>query len=124
MDWEKNLRGLMKSEEALVLVAVDKDRVVGYAISLTERRYPPVFERETYGFIASMAVQSNYRRQGTGERMLGKIYEWFESRNIDRIELTVTAKNQIGYSFWRKHGFQDYTHVLYLDKGVAKTVLP
>jgi len=116
VNWEKHLRDLMKSEDALVLVALDEDPVVGYSISLISK-YPPVFERETYGFIASMAVQSNYRRKGIGERMLGKIYEWFELLNIDKIELTVTAKNQIGYSFWKKHGFQDYTHRLYLDKG-------
>jgi len=115
--WEKHLRDLIKSEDTLVLVAMDKDHVVGYSISLIESRYPPVFTRETYGFIASMAVQSNYRRKGIGERMLGKIYEWFKSLNIDKIELTVTAQNQIGYSFWKKHGFRDYTHLLYLDKG-------
>jgi len=48
--------------------------------------------------------------------MLAKIFEWFESRNMDRIELRVLAKNQIGYSFWKKHGFKDYMHVLYLNR--------
>jgi len=104
LSWEKNLRDLMTSEDALVLVALDKDCVVGYSIALIDK-YPPVFEREIYGFIASMAVQSNYRRKGIGERMLGKIFQWFESWNIDKIELTVTAQNQIGYSFWKKYGF-------------------
>jgi len=113
--WEKHLRDLMKSDNALVLIALEKDKVVGFSISLIDR-HPPIFERETYGFIASMGVKSSYRRKEIGEEMFRKITEWFESRNIDKIELTVTARNQVGYSFWKKHGFQDYTHVLYLDK--------
>jgi len=113
--FENQLRDLMKSGDNLILVALDKDHVIGYSVSLSPRTL--VLKTETYGFISDMAVQSNYRRQGIGEQMLAKIYEWFESRNIDRIELTVVAKNQIGYSFWRKHGFKDYIHRLYLDRG-------
>ena len=113
--FENQLRDLMKSEDTLLLVALDKGHVIGYSLCLNPRTL--VLKSETYGFISDMVVQSNYRRQGIGEQMLAKIYEWFESRNIDRIELTVVAKNQVGYSFWRKHGFKDYIHRLYLDRG-------
>ena len=115
-NWEKLLRGVMGSENALVLVALYKGHVVGYSISEISR-YPPIYEREIYGFIDDMAVRSDYRRKGIGEQMLGRILQWFESRNIDRIELTVAAKNQLGYSFWKKHGFKDYMRRLYLDRG-------
>ena len=115
-NWEKLLRGVMDSENALVLVALDKGHVAGYSISEISK-YPPYHERELYGFIDDMAIRSAYRRKGIGEQMLGRIFQWFESRNIDRIELTVAAKNQVGYSFWKKHGFKDYMHRLYLDRG-------
>ena len=116
LSFEKHLRELMKSEDNLILVALDKDHVVGFSTSQISK-YPPVFEQETYGGINTMAVKSNYRRKRIGERMLAKIFEWFASRNIDRIELSVLANNQIGYSFWKKHGFKDYRHRLYLDIG-------
>jgi len=48
--------------------------------------------------------------------MLNMIFGWFTSRDIDRIELSVSARNQTGYSFWRKHGFKDFVHRLYLDR--------
>jgi len=48
--------------------------------------------------------------------MLAEVLKWFASRSIDRIELDVITKNQIGYSFWKKHGFKDYRHRLYLDR--------
>ncbi len=114
-NWEKHLRDLMKSQDNQILVALDRGYIVGYSIAQISR-YAPLWERETYGVIDSMAVQSDYHRKGIGERMLAKIYEWFESRKIDRIELSVAARNQVGYSFWKKHGFQDYMHDLYLDR--------
>lgn len=113
---EKYLRDSMNSQDAIVLVALDDDSVVGYSISAIGKRHP-VFQQDTQGVIHDMAVKSDYRRKGVGGEMLAKIHEWFQSRNIDRIELSVAAKNQIGYSFWKKHGFQDYTHRLYLEKG-------
>lgn len=116
LSFEKNLRDSISSEDCYILVALDKGRVVGFSDSQISK-YPPVFERETYGSVDTMAVTSNYRRKGIGKRMLAKIFEWFASRNIDRIELSVLANNQIGYSFWKKHGFKDYRHRLYLDIG-------
>jgi len=116
LNFEKHLRELMESEDNLILVALDKNHIIGFSTSRIAK-YPPVWERENYGALDTMAVTLDYRRQGIGERMLAKILEWFASRNIDRIELSVAAKNQVGYSFWRKHGFKDYMHRLYLDRG-------
>ena len=115
LNWEKYLRELMKVEDNQIVVASDKGHVVGFSIA-TIRKYPPtIFERETDGFISDMAVKTSYRRTGIGESMLGKIMEWFKSRQIDRIVLSVSAGNQVGYPFWKKHGFKDYVHYLYLD---------
>lgn len=116
ISFEKHLRDMIGSEDTHILVALDNNTVVGFSICQIGK-HPPVFEHETYGLISDMAVKSDYRRRGIGERMLTKIYKWFESRNINRIELSVAARNQVGYSFWKKHGFRDYMHRLYLNKG-------
>jgi ribosomal protein S18 acetylase RimI-like enzyme len=114
LNWEKYLRELMNSEDAQVLVAQDKGRVIAYSISVITR-YAPIWERETYGMINDLAVTSEYRRKGIGQQMLNKIYEWFKSKNIERIELSVAARNQVSNSFWKRQGFQDYSHRLYID---------
>jgi ribosomal protein S18 acetylase RimI-like enzyme len=111
----KYVEDLIKAEDSQVLVALEQGRVVAYSIAQIAKP-PPVFEHQTYGFISDVAVKSNYRRKGIGERLLVKIYEWFESNKISRIELRVAAKNEIGYSFWKKHGFRDFVHVLYLNR--------
>ena len=112
--YEKFLREMLESEDAIVLVAVGNERIVGYSSSWI-RRYPPTLEHDTYGEITDMAVTAEYQRKGIGERMLKRICEWFESRNIDRIELSAAANNQKSYLFWKKHGFQDFLSRLYLE---------
>lgn len=102
----------MDSDDSLVLVAVDGKDLIAYSISRISK-YPPVFELDRYGDIIDLAVTSTHRRKGIGTEMLGKIYEWFKSRGIDRVELRVAARNRIGYSFWKKRGFEDYIHTLY-----------
>jgi ribosomal protein S18 acetylase RimI-like enzyme len=72
------------------------------------------WKREKFGYIEEMAVTSAYRRRGIGAGLLKAVLDWFKSEKLDMAELTVAAKNKIGYSFWKKHGFRDYLHHLYL----------
>jgi ribosomal protein S18 acetylase RimI-like enzyme len=112
---EKFIRDLIKSENSLILVATKGDKVIGYSIA-TISKHPPVFKVERYGFINDMAIKPRYRRMGIGEKMLARIFDWFESKGIKRIELKVVPTNEIGYSFWKKQGFREYVHTLCLDK--------
>jgi ribosomal protein S18 acetylase RimI-like enzyme len=109
---EDQVRRLMKSEDGLVLVALNRGQVVGY--SLSEIKGPMKGDKlEKFGYVHDAAVTASYRRRGIGEKMLGEIMKWFRSKNINRVELSVVAKNQVAYSFWRKHGFTDYIHTFY-----------
>jgi ribosomal protein S18 acetylase RimI-like enzyme len=112
-DFEENqVRRLMKSDDGLVLVALDEGRVVGY--SLSEIREPsPGYKREKYGTIDEMAVTASYRRRSTGKKMVGEIVKWFQSKNVNRVELQTAAQNVVSNSFWQKQGFTVYRHTLY-----------
>ena len=113
---ERHVGRFMQSENSLVLVALENGKVIGY--SLAEVRGPsPGTKQDKWGFIDSLAVTAGYRRKGVGQKMLSEILAWFKLKGVDRIELDVSAKNAVGYSFWRKHGFKDYAHRLYLDRG-------
>ena len=111
---EHQLRRMMKSEESLVLVALDGANIVGF--SLTEiRGLTPGFERDKFGHIDDMGVTASHRRKGIGEKMLVEIIKWLQLKNIKRVELGIAAKNQIADSFWHKHGFEIYSHTLYKE---------
>jgi ribosomal protein S18 acetylase RimI-like enzyme len=115
-EFEKHIQELMKSEDSRVLVALGKERIVGF---MTARiaAYNPIWEREKYGAIDTLAVTASYRRMRVGEQMLYKIYQWFRSQGIDRVEVAVASANQVGYPFWKKHGFKEFIHRLYYDLG-------
>jgi len=111
--YEEYLRKFLIDKDSRVLVAIDKGKLVGYAVAQI-RKSSPAWKRKEYGYIEEMAVRAEHRRKGVGTQILEKILDWFRSENIDMIELTVAAKNLVGYSFWKKHGFKDYLHHLYL----------
>ena len=98
----------------MVLVALGDEKVVGY--SLTEiRRISPGLKREKYGYIDEMAVTAGYRNKGIGEKMFTEIMKWFQSKEINRVEIQTTAQNIAANSFWTKQGFEVYSHTLYRD---------
>jgi ribosomal protein S18 acetylase RimI-like enzyme len=110
--YEIHMREEMAKDDTRVLIALDKDEVIGYAMAMIRKSIP--WKRERYGYIEEMAVTSAYRRRGIGSALLEAVLTWFRSEKLDMVELTVAVKNQIGYSFWKKHGFKDYLHHLYL----------
>ncbi len=109
------LKGLIESNDAQALIALDNGGAVAYSIAQISRR-PPVFREAEFGFISDLGVRSDYRRRGVGMQMLSKILEWFKARNMDRIELLVLPDNKAGVSFWRKHGFKVMSQRMFLKR--------
>jgi len=113
--FETYFRKEMIAEKSRVMVALDKDCVVGYIIAMINNM-TEVWVRERYGTIDQLSITASYRHQGIGSKMLKEVLNWFKSENLDLIEISIAAKNSIGYSFWKKHGFKDSSHTLYLKR--------
>jgi ribosomal protein S18 acetylase RimI-like enzyme len=111
--FEAYLRKEMAAEKSRVIVALDKGHVVGYIIAAINKM-TEVWVRERYGYVDQLAITAAYRHQGIGSDLLKEVLNWFKSENLDLIELSIAAKNSIGYSFWKKHGFKDSSHTLYI----------
>ncbi len=114
LNFERYLLEKMNSDDALVLVAIEDEHVVGYSLAMIAN-YPPVFKVEKYGMISDMAITQKHRRKGIGEKLLQKNIDWFRSKQIYRVELNVAVNNPVGYPFWQKQGFRAYLHRLHLD---------
>ncbi len=116
-EFSNYFREVITAGDTHALVAlVNQEKVVGFSISAV-KKHPPVFTEPIYGEIIDLAIHDDYRDRGIGEDMLKIIFEWFDVHDARRIELRVAAKNMNGYSFWEKHGFVEYLHVLNLDRG-------
>ena len=106
------LRPAMESDNNLMLVALDEGNVLGYSYSLIIET-SNLEKRGKYGNIHDVFISPAHRHKGVGEMMFSEIMKWFQSKDIDRIELDVIKQNQMASSFWEKHGFTDFKRTLY-----------
>jgi ribosomal protein S18 acetylase RimI-like enzyme len=116
-EFKSQLEKQINSDDALVLVAVEQERVAGFSIAETGNQ-PPVFKLPRWGTITDVGVEKEYRRTGIAEQMLAETLEWFAKKDITLVEVSVLARNQAAVSFWKKHGFQDFSRRMYrsMDK--------
>ena len=95
---EEMLREELFNDSACFLAAVtEQDEVVGYAglhCILDE------------GYIANVAVDPRYRRQGVAGELLGAFLR-FGQANLAFLTLEVRASNEAAIALYRKYGFQE-----------------
>ncbi len=110
---ETHLKNMIDSEDSLLLVAIEDECVVGYSISSVTLR-PSLFKGRDIGHIYDIAITTAHRGKGIGRRMLDRIKTWFESKNVDRIELSDITRKTVPDSFWKEQGFKEAL-VYYLE---------
>lgn len=82
-----------------------EDEVVGLAMATLQRR-PPVMLEEVYGFVDTLIVREDHRRQGLGRMLVQELLQWFREKGVRTVELSMAAKNQVGEKFWTQLGFE------------------
>src|SRR5262245_43745602 len=112
------VRDQIKADEGHLWVSEDHFAIVGYCLVRLGRR-PPVFAERVYGEIIDLAVEEAYRRRGIGTALVREAQRWFAAHRIRRVELRVSAYNDIGLAFWRKLGFRSYLEAMYRDDAEA-----
>ena len=80
----------------LCIVAEVDGRIAGYLVS---RLLPGI------GDLASLAIDSAYRRRGVGAALLAAIEQRFKGYGVNEINLEVRKTNLIGLVFWQNMGF-------------------
>lgn len=110
-DVRKNFRKkLLKNLERrnfLILVAVDKNKIVGYFQSEIAKAKGYKIEKRM-GHLHNAYINIKYRRIGLGKDMLFLTLTWFRKNKIKFAELTVDSRNKMGNSAWNKLGFEEY----------------
>jgi GNAT superfamily N-acetyltransferase len=96
----------------LLLVARDKDRIVGVALAV----YTPSAELGRVMTVNDFFVRPDYRRKGVGTELAKRLVEECKRMKIDEIGLEVLQSNKIAASFWRSIGFQPADRFLFRKK--------
>jgi len=95
------------SENAMLLVAGVDGEIVGFTLGRIQKT-PPIFQTEEFGHLSDTFVKEGYRRKRIGEKLTHELLEWFKSKRIKRVELSVDVRNKIGVSAWTKFGFEPF----------------
>ena len=105
---------LIKSKEAKILIAIENEKIIGYTIAKIDL-YPPVYLLEKHGSIYDMYVILKYRKKGIGNKLWQEALKWFKMLNLERVELSIVPANLEASSFWKKQGFKNYMHKLFIN---------
>ncbi|WP_371805544.1 N-acetyltransferase family protein [Candidatus Lokiarchaeum ossiferum] len=106
-----------QTDSAFIFVAeeINSKRIVGY-ISGKTTLYPPVYRIKKKGSIFDTVVLNEFRRHHIGQQLFKKALDWFQDKNISRIELSVAEKNEVSQAFWNSLGFNPHMHTLFFDR--------
>jgi GNAT superfamily N-acetyltransferase len=96
---DQQLRG---ESPGLLLVARDKDTIVGVALAA----YTPSAELGRVMTVNDFFVKPDHRRKGVGRALAKRMVEECKSMKIDEIGLEVLSVNKIAAAFWRSMGFK------------------
>jgi GNAT superfamily N-acetyltransferase len=99
------LRALNDPNLRVLSGVTDDDEVVGLALATLQRR-PPVMLEEWYGFVDTLLVREDHRRQGLGRMLVQDLVAWFREKGARTVELSMAAKNELGDQFWSALGFE------------------
>ncbi len=108
------LRMNLSAAAALVLVASEGDRPVGFTLAMLCPNLP-MFEPGEYGYLSDMVVLPSHRDRGIGEQMLERARAWFRKRGVSCLQLQVYGNNDAGRRFWARAGFEGFLSRLWLD---------
>jgi GNAT superfamily N-acetyltransferase len=93
----------------LVLVAREKDMMVGVALAI----YTPSAELGRVMTVNDFFVRPAYRRKGIGRALARRLIEECKSLRVDEIGLEVLHANKTAASFWKSIGFSPADRFLF-----------
>ena len=79
-------------------------QIVG-TVEFSIRRRSSWYNHSKYGYIANLAVNEHYRRQGIASKLLDKCEQIAQEKNLPNISLHVLASNEVGQQLYQKNGY-------------------
>ena len=99
---KENFLGAVQSNRANIFLMSDNNKLKGY-ISLSVQ---PFIDRNEIGYIESIYVKPEYRRQKIATKLMQFSQEYFLEQNINNIQLDVSKINEEATKFYESLGFE------------------
>jgi GNAT superfamily N-acetyltransferase len=112
-DLAARLRDLIGGEQSAVLVAEQRNQVIGLAeVYLREDDHAPGKIPRRFGYLQSMVVTDECRRQGAGSRLLGAAEAWAVGRGATEMRLDIWEFPQGPLRFYEHCGYRTLRRTL------------
>jgi ribosomal protein S18 acetylase RimI-like enzyme len=106
------LEAQLRDPETEILVAVDADEVVAFAIACV-RHAPPIHSETCRAEISDLYVKPAHRRRGVGQALVRAATLWATAHGAERVEVNVSPHNPDAQAFWRAQGYGAHMNVLH-----------
>ena len=111
---EDDLAEDLDDKDSLILIAEKNGKAMGYFRGTVEPA-PSYTTPKKIRVVYDLFIDEADRKRGAGDKLFAEALAWFKDRGVKNIELNVDARNNIGVTFWKKHGFFEYKIRMRLD---------
>ena len=73
------------------------------------------------GYIYHTAVDSDYRGNGIGKRLVNAVLEALKKEGINKVTLVVFDSNDLGNKFWQSLGFNKRDDLIYRNLSINES---
>ena len=100
----------------MLIVAEADGRPVGQILIIDSVSMDdPIYRPRRYLAVDELAVLTEYRRQGIGQRLMAAAEKWAAERGITRIELNVWQANEQAIAFYDRLGYRTIRRTMVRD---------
>lgn len=103
--WVKLVREGLTSGKNFLLVAKNKNKLVGFAYASIFRDYPFVVS-ELVGAINDVYVSPEYRGKGIGKKLLAECLSKLKAKGVNSVRVTVLTESKAANKLYEKSGFK------------------
>lgn len=100
-----DIGSFIESDSAELYVATIENEIIATGYGLIKRNQPEFSYRE-FGYVGFIYVKDEYRGQGISKLIFNAIFNWFRTKNIVEVKLTVYEENPSAIKAYEKLGFK------------------
>lgn len=101
------MMGFLKNPDAVVKVAEDNGKVIGYAVA-TRSREPTFYKFSHVAILSDVFVESSHRGKGVARQLLAALEQWARAQKLQAIEVNVFPDHQEELQSLKGLGFFQY----------------
>ncbi len=97
-------RWALNSADAVIFVAVRNGKLLGYVYALIERSLNDLITLPRVS-VSELTIHPEYHRRNIGKRLMDRVEEWAQEKEISVLHLDVWELNAGAIAFYQKLGY-------------------